>query len=102
MPAATNYGPYPLTKDYRVSADRHCYMLHKRIVIQNGENTGEVEWRIRGYYGTIQQLLNKLLSLHIAENLGDLGEAIECMREVEKNLENLLTIKYEREKSWMS
>ena len=97
-----NYGPYNLTEDYRVVADTYCYILQKRFILKTGNNIGDIEWKNRGYFGNVHDLVNRLLNLGIAENLGDLGKAVERMEEVEKNLDNLVKIKYEREKSWMT
>ena len=96
------WGPYNLTEDYRVIADSLSYTLQrKRVVKEEGKNFGRVDWIPEGYYGNVHHLLTKLLSLQLAENLGDMGKAFERIEEVEKNLDKLVKIKHEREKSWM-
>ena len=102
MSAEKQWGPYQLTEDYRVAADSYSYTLYKKRISKKGKSKGETVWRAITHHGTVHQLLNKLLNLQIAENLGDLGKAIERMEEVEKNLKNLIKIKKEREKSWVS
>ena len=104
MPTALKdlWGPYILTEDYQVVADQFCYTLQKRFIIEEGKRKGEADWRNQGYFGNVHDLIRKFLNIQITENLGDLGKAVERMDEVEKNLDNLVKIKYEREKSWMS
>ena len=97
------WGPYNLTEDYRVVADFYSYTLQKKRVVQaEGATFGNVDWDNEGYYGNVHHLLTKLLSLQLAENLGDMGKALERIEEVEKNLDKLVKIKHEREKSWMT
>ncbi len=96
------WGPYQITEDYRIAADILSYTLYKRRIPENGKLKGEVQWDAIGYFGSVHHLLQKLLSLQIAESLGDFGKAFERIQQVEKNLDKLVKIKYEREKSWMS
>ena len=96
------WGPYNLTEDYRVIADNLSYTLQRKKVIEQGKRVGEVDWTAIGYYGSVHHLVEQLLSLQIAENLGDLGKAFERIQEVQNNLKELVKIKCEREKSWIS
>ena len=94
------WGPYYITERYRAKADRYCYILERKRVAK--EENGKVHWTTEGYYPNIHRLLEKLLDLQITENLEDLNKAVERMGEVEKNLDKLVKLKCEREKSWMS
>ena len=96
------WGPYPLTSEYRVMADSYCYSLQRKNIVkeEGSKNFGMESWITEGYYGRIQHLLDRLLNIQIAENLGDLGRAIERIDEVEAHLDNLVKIKNEREASW--
>ena len=96
------WGPYYITEEYRVIADKYCYHLERRRITKDGDNKGNIYWVAEGYYPNIHRLLEKLLDLQITENLENLNKAVERMGEVEKNLDKLVKLKCEREKSWMS
>lgn len=94
------YGPYYITDNYKVEADNLCFILYEKRIGGKGKSKGNIFWDVIGYYGQIHHLLDKILNLGIAYNLGDLGKAIKRMDEVEKELHKLAMIKQERESTW--
>jgi len=92
-----SYNTYNITDDWQVSADQYCYTLRRRLVVKEGDNKGVEYWVNDGFYGTIGQLLNRLLNVEAMANVGDLNTIIDRMDAIEKHLDVLVKIKEERE-----
>jgi len=95
-----NLCSYNITEDYRVTADIYSYHLEKRYITESGNDIGSEYWINIGYYGRVEHLLTALLNLELMEHLGDMGLAMERIDAIEKNLDVLVKIKHEREKTW--
>lgn len=94
------FGTHNITEDYRVTADQFAYHLQRRSITERGENKGREYWHTIGYYGRIEHLIRALLNYDLMEHIGDLKIAMERIDAIEKHLEGLVELKYEREKSW--
>lgn len=85
--------------DYRITSDSHCLILKKKRIVTgkavagkeiNPENIGKEEWDEKGYYRTIQQLIEDYSRMKVLNsNCQSFKELMELLVDIQKTISNI-------------
>ena len=57
-----------INNDYLITSDSFNYILQKRGIAEKGEKIGSETLKTLGYYSTLENLFNDLISKHLKES----------------------------------
>lgn len=69
--------------------DSRCIALVQKVTLTRGNRKGETDFIVRGYYGSLQQLLNGYAAAVSREPAGSLKEVIYRLKKVQKTIDEI-------------
>lgn len=66
--------------------DSRCVALVQKVTLTRGNRKGETDFIVRGYYGSLQQLLNGYAAAVSREPAGSLKEVIYRLKKVQETI----------------
>jgi hypothetical protein len=76
--------------DYYIDfCDSKCIALVQKVTLTKGNRKGETDFIVRGYYGSLQQLLNGYAAAVSREPASSMKEIIERLKKVQKTIDEI-------------
>lgn len=76
--------------DYYIDfCDSKCIALVQKVTLTRGNRKGETDFIVRGYYGSLQQLLNGYAAAVSREPASSMKEIIERLKKVQKTIDEI-------------
>ena len=69
--------------------DSKCIALVQKVTLTRGNRKGETDFIVRGYYGSLQQLLNGYAAAVSREPASSMKEIIERLKKVQKTIDGI-------------
>ena len=72
----------PLTPDWRIHSDNHCWILQKRAILKTGKRAGSETWINQTYHPSVSAAVNRAAEMNL--RLCDAQSFTEALAEVER------------------